>query len=162
MSRRRGATVRMGPVSIFTLVIVLCLAVLAVLALTTARSSMALAERQAAFTVDDYANEAVAQELLARVSAVAEGAGDAGEALDELAAQLPAMVKELSSSDGPAVSAELLGSTVAAHVQSESGRALDATLEVTEDGAVRATSWMATTLWSEDTGDVLWTGDNQH
>ena len=56
----------MGPVSLFALVVALCLAVMAVLAVTTARASMALAERQAAFTADDYANETVGQELLAR------------------------------------------------------------------------------------------------
>ena len=48
----RGAaeTVRMGPLSLFALVVALCLAVMAVLSVATANASMALAERQASFT----------------------------------------------------------------------------------------------------------------
>ena len=62
-------SVRMGPISIFTLVIVICLAVMATLALTTARADTALAERQASFTADDYANECLGQAFLAEVDA---------------------------------------------------------------------------------------------
>ena len=62
----------MGPISLFALVVALCLAVMAVLAVTTARANAALAERQAAFTASDYANEAAAQELLARVRVIAK------------------------------------------------------------------------------------------
>ena len=78
----------MGPISLFALVVALCLAVMAVLAVTTARASGSLAERQAAFTADDYANEAVAQELLARVRVAADegGAGAVETRLDDLLA----------------------------------------------------------------------------
>lgn len=148
-----SGSVRMGPISLITLVVALCLAVLAVLAVTTARASSALAERQAAFTADDYANEAVAQEVLAGVrTAAAEGGADAvGPQLEVLLAK--------AGDDGPAVTAELDGGTLSVHVESESGRCLDAVLTISGN-EVGVASWKATTLWDEDTGDVLWTGRN--
>ncbi|HIY79318.1 MAG TPA: hypothetical protein IAA42_02650 [Candidatus Olsenella excrementavium] len=158
MSRRLGArtaggSVRMGPVSLFALVVALCLAVMAVLAVTTARASMALAERQAAFTADDYANEAVGQELLARVRAVADegGAGAVGTRLYDLLAAC-------SGEDGPALTATINEGQLSAHIESASGRCLDVVLAIGENGEVSVGSWRATTLWDEDTGDVLWTG----
>lgn len=151
----RGAaeTVRMGPLSLFALVVALCLAVMAVLSVATANASMALAERQASFTADDYANEAVAQELLARIRSAARegGAGAVGARLDDL-------VAACSDGDGPSLTASMEGGQVSMHVESESGRCLDALLDVGEDGSVGVASWRATTLWDEDTGDVLWTG----
>ena len=158
MSRARGAQasgggVRMGPVSLFALVVALCLAVMSVLAVTTARASMALAERQATFTADDYANETVGQELLARVRAVADegGAGEVGARLDEL-------LSACSAEGGPAVTATINEGQLSAHVESASGRCLDVVLAIGENGEVSVGSWRATTLWDEDTGDVLWTG----
>lgn len=143
----------MGPISLFALVVALCLAVMAVLAVTTARANAALAERQAAFTASDYANEAAAQELLARVRAIAseEGAGAVDARLDDL---LAACARE----DGPAMTASINEGQLSAHVESASGRCLDVVLAIGENGEVSVESWRATTLWDEDTGDVLWTG----
>lgn len=151
--RAADAEVRMGPISLFTLVVALCLAVMAVLAVTTARASGALAERQAAFTADDYANEATAQELLARVRAVA-GEGGAGA----VEARLDDLLAACSGEDGPAVTASIDEGQLGAHVESASGRCLDVILSIGENGEVSVESWRATTLWDEDTGDVLWTG----
>lgn len=147
----RDDGVRMGSVSLITLVIALCLAVLAVLAVTTARASTALAERQASFVTDDYANEAAAQEVLARVrAAAAEGGVGAVEArLEDLLAT--------TGEGGPAVTGKVDGSSLDVHVESGSGRCLDAVL-VISGNEVSVASWKATTLWDEDTGDVLWTG----
>lgn len=157
---RAGTTgVRMGPISLFALVVALCLAVMAVLAVTTARASSALAERQAAFTADDYANEAVAAEVLARVREAA-GAAEPSGAPGAVGRRLEALLAEASAGDeeGPVASAEMDGDEVVLHVESASGRCLDATLAVGDDGEVRVTSWKATTRWEENTGDVLWTG----
>lgn len=148
-----GGSVRTGSINLIALVIVLCLAVLAVLTVTTTRASTALAKRQAAFTTDGYANEAVAQEILARVRNTAEEGG-----LDAVEQQLDTLLTEVGD-NGPAVSAELDGNSLCVHVESESGRCLDAVL-VISGNEVSVTSWKATTLWDEDTGDVLWTGRN--
>ena len=65
MTTRGRGSVRIGPISLFALVIILCLAVMAVLSVTTAQATYAAAERQASFTTDTYANERAGQELVA-------------------------------------------------------------------------------------------------
>ena len=100
-----------------------------------------------------YANETVGQELLARVRAVADegGAGEVGARLDDLLAAC-------SAEGGPAVTATINEGQLGAHIESASGRCLDVVLAIGENGEVSVGSWRATTLWDEDTGDVLWTG----
>ena len=53
--------VRMGPVALFTLMATICLAVLAVLALSTANATQALAQRRADATTQLYLDETAAQ-----------------------------------------------------------------------------------------------------
>lgn len=75
-------SVRIGPISLFTLIIILCLAVLAVLSLTTARAELSITERQAQTTTETYALETAGQEFVASVdAALAEGGSSA---LDEV------------------------------------------------------------------------------
>lgn len=81
MARPHGS-VRIGPISLFTLIIILCLAVLAVLSLTTARAELSITERQAQTTTETYALETAGQEFVAAVdAALAEGGSSA---LDEV------------------------------------------------------------------------------
>lgn len=81
MARPHGS-VRIGPISLFTLIIILCLAVLAVLSLTTARAELSITERQAQTTTETYALETAGQEFVAAVdAALAEGRSSA---LDEV------------------------------------------------------------------------------
>ena len=75
-------SVRIGPISLFTLIIILCLAVLAVLSLTTARAEVSLTRRPAPTTPQTYALETAGQEFVAAVdAALAEGGSSA---LDEV------------------------------------------------------------------------------
>ncbi|NBJ65646.1 S4A5 electrogenic sodium bicarbonate cotransporter 4 [Adlercreutzia caecimuris] len=81
MAKPHGS-VRIGPISLFTLIIILCLAVLAVLSLTTARAELSITERQAQTTTETYALETAGQEFVAAVdAALAEGRSSA---LDEV------------------------------------------------------------------------------
>lgn len=81
MARPHGS-VRIGPISLFTLIIILCLAVLAVLSLTTARAELSITERQAQTTTETYVLETAGQEFVAAVdAALAEGGSSA---LDEV------------------------------------------------------------------------------
>lgn len=82
MAKPHGS-VRIGPISLFTLIIILCLAVLAVLSLTTARAELSITERQAQTTTETYALETAGQEFVAAVdAALAERASSAlGEVL---------------------------------------------------------------------------------
>ena len=92
MAREKGS-VRIGPVSVFSLVIILGLAVLAVLSAATSHASNAEAQTQASFTASAYANDAVAAESLAAIdSALAREAAeqsDEGDAADDSGAARP-------------------------------------------------------------------------
>ncbi len=112
---------RIGPISLFALVIILCLAVMAVLSVTTAQATYAAAERQASFTADTYANERAGQEFAASIDAalapVRAAGGGLAETLAAVRAALPA-------------GAELDGSTVKAEFTADSGRALAVVLDI--------------------------------
>lgn len=161
---RRPSTVRMGPISVFALVIILCLAVLGVLSVTSASAGSALAQRQAEFTEDDYRNEIAGQRLYAfaddALAAVRAQGGDvqaAAAALDAAVADLAARSTE-GLDPAPAASASLHGAVLAVHIQAQSGRCLDIELAIQPDATLSVASWKATTLWTEDTTDRLWTG----
>ena len=68
MAKSHGS-VRMGPISLFALIIILCLAVMAVLAITTAQATYALTQRQAAAAEELYAAETAAQRLVGGIDA---------------------------------------------------------------------------------------------
>lgn len=73
MAKPHGS-VRIGPISLFTLIIILCLAVLATLSVTTARAELSITERQAATTTETYQLETMAQTFVADVdTALAQG-----------------------------------------------------------------------------------------
>ena len=153
MTTRGRGSVRIGPISLFALVIILCLAVMAVLSVTTAQATYAAADRQASFTTDTYANEQAAQEFTADVDAalapVRASGGGLAEALAAIRKALPA-------------NAELDGSTVKAEFTADSGRTLAVVLQIHADATYSVASWKATTLWTDDgAGEALWSGAAQ-
>lgn len=151
--RGSNSTVRIGPISLFTLVVILCLAVMAVLSTTTAQATYSAAEKQASFAADTYANERAAQEFVADVDAalapVRAAGGGLAEALAAVERGLPA-------------DAQLDGRRVSAIFSTESGRKLDIELEIQADATYQVIAWKATTLWTnEDAGKALWPGAAQ-
>ena len=159
---RRVSTVRMGPISVFALVIILCLAVLGVLSASTATAGSSLAQRQASFAADDYRNEVAGQQLYAAaddaLAPVRAAGGDAAAASAALEAALPDITAAAQEGVDSAVEADVEGSTLSAHIQSSSGRCLDIQLEAQPDATLAVTAWKATTLWVEDNTDVIWQG----
>lgn len=155
MSRSNGS-VRIGPISLFTLVIVLCLAVMAVLAVTTAQATYAAAEKQALFTDDTYANERAAQSAVAAIDAALQPVRAAGGGSS--AAQ--AAVDRALPTD--IALAERDGSTVRLQFATGSGRILDVELVINADATYEITEWKATTQWTNDGADkTLWPGAAQ-
>lgn len=152
MSGNAKSSVRIGPVSLFTLVIVLCLAVLAVLAATTAQATYAAAEKQATFTHDTYANEAAAQQFVADMDAALAPVRKAGGNLD---AALGAIDRALPEN------AQREGSLVKATFTAESGRTLSVELTVRANATYEITAWKATTQWTNGSGVTLWPGAAQ-
>lgn len=150
MSARTKGSVRIGPISLFTLVIVLCLAVLGVLAITTAQATFAAAEKQAVFTDDTYANESAAQRFVAEVDAALAPVRERGGTLDEALTAVERVLAE---------NATLEETTVAATFSAESGRTLSVELVINADATYDIALWKALTEWTDvSSGETLWSG----
>ena len=148
-----NGSVRIGPISLFTLVIILCLAVMAVLSATTAQATYSAAEKQALFTNDTYQNEQAAQSAVAVIDAALEDVRASGGGLDEALAA----VDEALPAD-----AQRDGSRVLMTFASPSGRTLDVELTITSNATYEISQWKATTQWTNDgPGATLWSGAAQ-
>ena len=148
-----NSSVRIGPISLFTLVIILCLAVMAVLSATTAQATYAAAEKQALFTDDTYANESAAQSAVAAIDAALAPVRDAGGGLD---AALAAVDKALPAD---AANAQRDGASVLLTFAAPSGRTLDVELTIKANATYEISQWKATTQWTNDgPSTMLWPG----
>lgn len=148
-----NSTVRIGPISLFTLVIILCLAVMAVLSATTAQATYTAAEKQALFTDDTYANESAAQSAVAAIDAALASVRDAGGGLD---AALAAVDKALPTDTA---SAQRDGASVFLTFTTPSGRTLDVELTIKANATYEISQWKATTQWTNDgPSTMLWPG----
>lgn len=87
MAKPHGS-VRIGPISLFTLIIILCLSVLAVLSVTTARAEYSITQRQADTTTETYQLESAGQSFVSRVdgilSEVRRAGGSVGAASSDI------------------------------------------------------------------------------
>lgn len=186
MAKPHGS-VRIGPISLFTLIIILCLAVLAVLSVTTARAELSITERQAATTTETYQLEVQAQEFAAEVDAalaqgaaaldevlarygiagtVSAGAGpSSGETIEDEAPSGNApgasgiVISEESIADPITVAGSFDGERISATFAMESGRTLAIVLRINDNGTYTIEQWKTTTQWTDDgAGENLWLG----
>lgn len=139
MTGRQGA-VRMGPVSILVLTIMLCLAVMAVLALTTAQAEESITQRQEESTVEMYQNELEGQMFLAR--------------LDAALASSPSVASALASLDLPEGST-FENNVLAVSFMQPGGRRLDIKLAIPNKSAYQVIAWQASTEWNEEDPDMV-------
>jgi hypothetical protein len=102
--------VRIGPISLFTLIIILCLAVLAVLSITTARAELSITERQAATTTETYQLEVQGQEFVAAVDGALASGGET--ALEAVLAEYGIAVTAAPAGDAAAAGAVPAGEAV--------------------------------------------------
>lgn len=109
MAKPHGS-VRIGPISLFTLIIILCLAVLATLSVTTARAELSITERQAATTTETYQLETTAQTFVADVD-TALAQGDAAALSAVLAAY--GVTETAPAADAPSMPSASEGADVA-------------------------------------------------
>ena len=148
-----NGSVRIGPISLFTLVIILCLAVMAVLSATTAQATYSAAEKQALFTNDTYQNEQAAQSAVAVIDAALESVRASGGGLDEALA---------AGDEALPADAQRDGARVLMTFASPSGRTLDVELTITANATYEISQWKATTQWTNDgPGATLWSGAAQ-
>ena len=136
MAKPHGS-VRIGPISLFTLIIVLCLAVLTVLSVTTSLAELSTTERQAATTTETYQLESVGQQFVADVdAALAEGTLE-----DVLQRYSDSTVRD--------------GELISATFSMESGRTLAIVLRI-QNNTYTIEQWKVTAEWIDDG-----TGENQ-
>lgn len=173
MTKERGS-VRIGPVSIFALIIILCLSVLAVLSISTANAGWALAQRQASYTADLYDNEQAGQRFLMSVddqlAKVRSGKQTANQALAQLEDSVQSLA-EAACAPHPesgvdtleaatTATASVAGKRVSAQFHSAKGHDLLIELEIRNDGTYQVTSWKTTSSTSTEDEVKLWSGDN--
>lgn len=153
MSRKSENSVRIGSISIFALVIVLCIAVMGMLAVSTGRAALASSEKQATYTSDIYQNEKEAWQFVSKIDG----------ALYDLKEQW-----WWSKYDGIAAATEIVDDTKGATIdddvikavfESDNGKALTVKMTITDNLELKIDEWKVSTNREMDSGDVLWGGN---
>jgi pectate lyase len=156
-----GESVRIGPISIFTLIAVICLAVLSVLAVTTASASLNMAKLQASSMTQQYGAENAAQTFLAQVDERANAATGSGtDRANAISGSLSTITKSVQSkaSDGVTVTASTKDANVNAQFACEDGRVLDISIELHADGSYKIAKWNMTAKRNDAQTENLWSG----
>lgn len=162
---RRGENVRIGPITIITLIIVVCMAVMGVLAASTANATSTISQRQANATKYLYDNERAAQEFVACVddvlARVRASGGTANEGAVAVTDGLDAICERArSAADGEvSCTASVDGTEVMAEFSCGEMRLLNVTLVIQRDVSYRIGQWKSTSAQPDgQTGGNLWTG----
>ena len=151
LTREEKGSVRMGPVTLISLVVILCLAVLCVLSLTTARASHAQTQRQAEFISATYLNEAAGQDYL--------------QLVDDTLVQASKEKKNLSGAmdmiraASPSVAQIGKDTVLIAFKTSQTDRLLHIKITVHDDLTYSVDQWKTSVKWSpENNQGNIWQG----
>ena len=184
-NRSQRASMRMGVLDLFVVIIGICLAVLAVLALSTSMASLRLSERQTqniqhAYDVDT-AGQRFAADLVGKVQeAILSGVavpdvlarvdGELIDLIDDVASASEAILVEaevrhpdqmassLNEDSSPTNLASYVGG-VRATFTSDDGYLLTCLFGIDDKGAVKALTWKSTRIWDESAqNEQLWLG----
>lgn len=166
--RRPHTTLRIGPISLLTLVMALCLAVMGVLCAVTAEATYAMSNRQAESTTDGYLAEEAGQQLVAqvdaRIASVRAAGGDKAAAASAISTDIDAITSavEASADDGQvSAAAKMSGTSLVATITTRSGHVLDIQIDVTDQLGYDIAAWKLSTMQDTDTSDAaatLWSG----
>lgn len=162
---RKLENVRIGPISIITLIAVLCMAVLGILALSTAHATMTISHRQADASVYLYRNEAAAQQFVAEIDDVlsrtsASGA-DASSLQLAVNRSLDAICDKVRdvANDEVTVVATMEDDEVIAEFTCANTRKLNIAITIRDDATYRIMKWeMAAVQNGVQTTGHLWSG----
>ncbi len=164
MAKNQGS-VRMGPISLFALVVILCMATLCVLCVATAQASSQMSGRYAQSTTAIYETEKAAQAWLAALNndkTLAQA--------DDAAAQASDMVTAVSEAINVRTAFESLGfeqdvnprgylMAVKASFTNSSGKLLDVIVGELPEGNYQVISWKASAVLNEQMpSETLWSG----
>ncbi len=156
MANKKTGGVRIGPISLLTLVSVLLLAVLSVLCVTTTNAANAMSQRQAASATETYAVDACGQAMVAAIDEYITGAEDPLDTVAREIDNVRARALEIAEASDVDLTASVNGSDVSFTVATSDGRTLSAV--VTIDGSsYTIKSWKMTTT-QQDSSASLWAG----
>ena len=163
MMAKESGTVRIGPITLFTLIAVICLSVMAVLTVTTANALFVMTQRQASSVTDEYLLETTAQTFVSGVDAslsearTASGTTQASE-VAAVSSQLDSLVATAKKS-GVTCDAKASDTAVIASFSTSSGHRLNVQLTISNSGTYTIDKWqMSTDQTDAGTGDTLWSG----
>lgn len=160
----RGGSVRIGPISVITIVIVLCMAAMGVLAVATANATKVISGRYAAATEMMYVAERAGQEFVAELDGVLASARGRGATAAEVASLVDRSldgicVKARGVDDRVSCSAAVDGRTVSAEFACDGARTLEIAITIEPDATYRIDEWrMASPQQEAATAGNLWTG----
>ena len=149
---------RVGPITLVTLIAALLLAVLAMLCATTANAQATMANRQATSLTETYAIDSCGQRMIAGIEE-SLNQGDVAAALTT--AKLDAIANNAKAADGASdlnIESKYDGSTVSFTISAPSGKTLRAKV-TRENASVSVEEWTLTTT-QEMPQDELWSSDN--
>ncbi len=162
MQKNQTEGVRIGPISLVTLIAVLLLAVLAMLCVTTANATQSMAQRQANGVTETYAADSVGQALYAQVSNKVAGTTSASAAASAVSGSLDEIkAAAVAQNSNVSLDAQVEGQTVAFTASLESGKALTGTITLGSDGTASISSWKLSTTQAVNE-ETLWTGASQN
>lgn len=151
MNRRQGSAenVRMGPVALFTLMAILCLSVLAVLAIATANATRSLSERRADATTQLYLDETAAQTFVATL----EGELADGTRSESALMRATSAAEKSLPADSPydlTITSNYQSGRYTAQFDCGNGRQLDIALSSENDGTLRVEQWRMMTVVNDE------------
>lgn len=162
MSKNQTEGVRIGPISLATLIAVLLLAVLAVLCVTTSNATQSMAQRQADGITETYAADSVGQAVLAQVNEVIAGTSTADEAVAAVSQKLNSIKARAGAVNSDvSLNVYLAGQGVGFTASLESGKTLTGTIAFGNDGSASIESWKLSTTQTVDE-ETLWSGAGQN
>lgn len=140
--------VKLGSLTLLLTVVLICLATLSVLALSTARADYALAGKHAEMIKRVYAADALAEQFLADTDdALKQAAGEKGDAYY---AKLTKLLPE---------EAQLDGTVINALITDGEGRQVEIALDISGNDGYRVIRFTPSVEWElQDTMEGLWNG----
>lgn len=163
---QRSSGVRIGPISLLTLVAVILLAVLAMLCVTTTNATQSMAKRQASALTDAHAVDSCGQALLAEVDSRLSSASSADAAANEISTGFGALAAqarkntEARESSSLKIKGSISDNTLFFTIKASSGKRLKASIVFNDDLTYTITSWKITTV-HKARQETLWSGSNQ-
>lgn len=151
---RKTEGVRIGPISLVTLISILLLAVLAMLCVTSANAAQTMAERQADSTTETYALDSCGQDVVSAIDARLAKTGSMKSATKHATAIIQKAAKEAHIISPVIGVGRSSSDALTFSVTTESGKSLEAKIS-DKNGKLSIDRWKMTTK-TQATEESLW------